>query len=344
MPLPYRVKTNLQKVLDGMKTNTAKQFKEKLPSRWRDRVEERHINRILKGTWESLSRDEVNLYCNMARRLWAGEVQFFEVFEHPLWKGFFENPPMGFVDREPLPDSPHRVQVLADKKVLDLFSDGTNPLLMDQPVEKYEDVVDQMRTRNCLFVGGPKLNGYTEHALCALFKVAPFQRCSDEGTLPFSFQSTDKTAPDRRSAFNVDREGCSRGLTVTRPDTYYLAIPEQQDEDSLKSGRTAGVCVAVRGPLDGERSVTTLILAGGTAESTKAMAEDLLTDRLPTGILDLQPGKEQIFAHDLIWTRKKADDHTRKKVTRWLTSKKDFSKAAAFKAEPFPSVDGRTKA
>jgi hypothetical protein len=343
MPLQYRLRVRLREVIAELLKDdpqpTAEKFVNALPARWQNRLNYRHLRDAVKGDWEQFSRDELILLFNMSQRL-LGEP-FIEAVGHPLWADFFAAQTIGFVDRDEI-QGRYPKQVVADTDVLRMFSNGTNKIDVDERTPADHTVIPELlRTRNGLYIGGPKLNRYTEAALCNLIGGTPLKRYDRSVDLPFTFQWNDPVAPQRPSFFAVEVDDRPRGLTIRRGrKLHHLMVPESSE--NIRRGREVGACVIARHST-AKRTVTSIILAGVTSASTRLMAEALLVDRLPNSLLEVQPGSYGVFYYDYIWEREKPQGAIKAKG-KWLESDADITEAAAFKALGFEVAKKTRKA
>lgn len=302
------------------------------------KLTERHIRKITSGQWDNITQPALRFLFELSQRRLG--KQFLETIPHPLWGPFLDQPPAGFVDRGRRTPDQQLSQVKADLDVLTLFTQADAELSFDRPPEKHEDVREWMRTRNCLFAGGPRLNGYTEIALAELLTVPPYVSRNGSG-LPFWFEWRPLVAATRESSFGTSANGPERGLTRQNSQGIPLKLRMADKSEDARLGRDAGLCVVVRAPFGSTANVTTIILAGASAPSTKAMAEALLADDLPSGLLELKDGEPQIFVHDLRWTRKEQGrEGLSKRSGRWIEGDDDLYDAAQFLPQLFGDHHG----
>jgi hypothetical protein len=123
-----------------------------------DREYEVPRNRVVqleRDTWVDLSRKHLQkLYQLEARvRAFSPDFRLFELRVDPLWETFATSG-LGFVGKDL-----NGLPVEVDHYLLGAIS--TAGLSLGAP-DSDQDVLDAMRTRNCVFVGSPKCNDATE--------------------------------------------------------------------------------------------------------------------------------------------------------------------------------------
>jgi hypothetical protein len=292
----------------------------------------RHIRSVAKGQWQSLARFELQFLCDFAQR--RLEKPFIEAIPHPLWSTFFAKPPIGFVDRDQDIQKVDTTQVARDRAVLNLLTHGRSAMEVGHPIgDDPAAAVQDMSQRNCIFVGGPRMNRYTEFALAALLKIEPYGGTQPD--VPFTLLWSDVTQPSGPSSFGLVGSP-HRGL-IWREAGSLIDLRMQDSPGDTKFGRDLGVCVIVRNPPGTSADVTTIIFAGASAASTKAMAQAFVVDDLPDGLVSredgellLTPGQPRFFLHEHQWTRKVRDGRPRSKSRRWLTTAKERKAAEKF--------------
>jgi hypothetical protein len=161
--------------------------------------------------------------------------------------------------------------------------------------ETEESVLERLRSSNCIVVGSPLSNHYTEIVLCACFGAQPFSRsAANRAKVPLRFVFPQSQAPKllrgKNSTLIELVSGSGRGGIYLRheDDSVRAESNWQAQEDFFKekidAGRDAGFVIVMNRPLGTTKDVKTIVLGGITSIGTAAAAEAVMYD-----FRDLEP-------------------------------------------------------
>jgi hypothetical protein len=238
-------------------------------------------------TWTSISRAELQVYFSLALR---HGVDFAPLPIHPAWQTF-DKPALVFSSRD-VAGSIRPCDLEAERVLRN--ATGFAGKHVDAPPTR-KTVVDAIKGHNCLFIGSPRNNPATSHALNYLWPSG--------ATPPFIFQFKDWTDLGGTGAFGSDSPDGGMGALVVRgaKRDFRLAVTHQAPN---KVGYDFGALVVCRQPRDAKADVTTIILAGHSGFATADMARDLAHGTVfvdPTHIRPGQPFAKILAAH---WKRR----------------------------------------
>lgn len=139
------------------------------------------------------------------------------------------------------------------------------------------DVATAMRESNCIFVGSPKWNRWTEQAIEALWPDgAPHVR--------FSWPAW----PDDRQEGRVSKKGEQLIEFLNHKDDTEVVLDKSP-------GTPVGVLIVCRSPLKSEKPVTTIIAAGPSKYGTLQVVEDILSSAVYVWSSQLVRGTPSVF-------------------------------------------------
>lgn len=235
-----------------------------------------HVQQLIDDTWLQIRRRELQMLLALAIDNHMTVNEFLTIRPHPAWETFAGATPVLFRGRVKGGDV---VQVDADvenqltkRMDLPLATRIYDPEEARDPPQFVDFVRRTMTARNCIFLGGPKYNPYTEAALALLWGVTPFS--PNEG-VPVRIGVSELKKMNTASSFCVEAsERQPFGFMVKHKDSPLIRLKTnsvKQDE----SGWDVGLLLVCRRPLNTDADVTTIVIFGHQAPSTIALTENL---------------------------------------------------------------------
>ncbi len=235
----------------------------------RHRIPRGRIDQLEDDSWNDLSREHLLklLALESEVRQQEPDFQLFSVVPDPIW-ATFETPAIGFIGKNPIGE-----RVAADHHMLNAFRSAGISLLEPGNV----DVVTAMRETNCIFVGSPKWNTWTEQAIEALWP---------DGTpdVRFSWPAW----PDDRQEGRASKKGEQLIEFLNHKDDVEVALDRSP-------GSPVGALIVCRSPLASTKPVTTIIAAGPSKYGTFQVVEDILSSAVYVWSSQLVEGKPSVF-------------------------------------------------
>jgi hypothetical protein len=255
-----------------------------------------HVRRLRADQWTTIKRSELQALMCWGKK--HGE-EILVAEPSPLWRTF--------------PD--------ADVVLLRGQDQGSNPLASDAQVEATlvheltaegcrvqtkaasaltsDDVMELMRTTNCIFIGSPKHNVASEYALAALWNVKPNDLSEpNRAKAPIYFAWGNGTPS--ASAFGGRRDSERAGLYIASLGRqghrvhHCLPVDWRSPREYARwtgRGRDAGVFVVCNRPFDTTNDVTSIVFAGYSGFATLEMAIDFVRDGLRIETDEVTPGR-----------------------------------------------------
>jgi len=314
-----RLRTNLGKLIGDL---TPEELRRQLATRGL-RLKPARLQEFIDGTFVSIRRREAEVLMN-----WCHDQggHFFDRVESTAWRTFTANVKTvlfsGCDDR----GAPLKNDLKVQEYVHTFLEERSCRVLPPQTgIDDITTVRRAMRAHNCVFIGSPKSNPASEIALALMFQALPFNSSSENRSkMRLRFRSAHW--PSRvgdYASIDLVEPGSSEGL-VLRPEEWgeefsrqaraqrdagsgrvqgsppseeILRVPWRPfDEFCRAAGRSfeAGAIVVAHRPLGATRDVTTMVLAGYSAYSTRQIAHDLARDLVGFADVSTQVGRPEL--------------------------------------------------
>ena len=279
-----------------------------------------HVRRLRTDTWTEISRADLQAILCWCRR---HDCDVFSVEPSPIWRTLPEHEVVllrgSDKDKNPLPaDAQTEAQLLevltAEQcKVTSLPIDSAN---MGQ-------VVEFMKTKNCIFIGSPKHNLATEAALTALWPSS-----SEGEKCPFQFlwNSSPRKSLFGRAIRGSETPGISVRIDGKKGFRYELVPVDWKSQPEYVRwtgrGKDAGALVVCHKPLKTDADVTTIILAGFSGFATIDMAKDIVTDGFGIPTEGVQPDTPIVRILSATFKKAAGKGESRERIERgrkWLS-------------------------
>jgi hypothetical protein len=230
------------------------------------------IDQFQDDTWEEMSRQECQTLLVLEReaRERAQDSQFgvFRLVKDPIWETFESSPALKLTGRDL---DGHAVS--EDITLVGLFARAGIKFQETAP----DETSAALRNHNCLIMGSPKCNKWTEDALEAMWP-------SSEPPIRFHWPDW----PDARSETRVSKKG-ERKISSLDEDGQWRSYVDGSPE------RPVGALVVCRKPLGTNMEVTTVVVAGCTKFGTLKVVSDLLFGHIRVRPLQIEPGRPSVL-------------------------------------------------
>lgn len=150
-------------------------------------------------------------------------------------------------------------------------------------------IEEAMKEHNCVIIGSPKANRASESALALLWKAEPFKaEAKNREKIPISFLGM---YAGREEPSALLQESTRYGLHVLPPgssERNYLKVdwlPPEKYAPHKGTGQDAAILVVCNRPLETQKDVTTIVIAGYTGLATLVAAQEVTYKHVP----DLRP-------------------------------------------------------
>lgn len=247
------------------------------------------ISRLRAGTWTDITREQVQRLL-----LWADKneiTDLISIVPHPIWLTFpgsavsiFIGSGSGGDGDVQEPDARASDELIRfckqDRCTTFVHAHGL-PNTGDDVSAFVNKIRDSLRTRNCIFVGGPRQSPASEVAIASLWGSTPFaERGPNAGKAPFEFVYPSWPDGKAGSSFASTRSH-SRELKLKMGSAKNLRVPFLAEDEWYRWKGLAwdfGVAVICRRPLGTKADVTTIVLAGLGGLATWAVTCGLTRD------------------------------------------------------------------
>lgn len=287
-----------------------------------------HFRRLREDNWTTISRPELQKLLCWGKRHGA---DLLTVEPSPVWRTLPGKQVVLLRGCDPsgnaLPsDLQAEARLLEELKAEDCIVKHMSSAEIDAVKVK-----GLMKASNCIFIGSPKHNAATEHALAALWGLTPHDsRLANRSKAPVQFAWA-KDSMRRTSAFShSDGRNCGVYVSASggrgRERTEYCVPADWMPADEYRRwtgrGRDAGILVVCRNPLGTEMAVTSIVLAGFSGFATVDMASDLVSDSLLVESDAVTPGRPVLRALSTLYKKPSIKDDSRVRISkgrRWFS-------------------------
>jgi hypothetical protein len=283
------------------------------------------VNRLRTDQWTTIKRSDLQTLLCWGKQ--HGE-DLLRVEPSPIWRTLPGSEVRLFRGRDssnnPLPaDSRAEAELL---EALTAIGCQIQPHSLSQPDES--QVVESMKSTNCIFIGSPKYNTATEIALASLWRLTPFSTDKrDRDRIPFAFVWETPTSSSFSLTKNQhDRLGLYLYATGAKNERsrHHVAIDWRPPRDFAiwtGKGHDAGVFVVCNRPLGTDRDVTTIILAGHSGFATLDMTIDLARNGLRIESDAVRAGVPVVRVLSAVFRKNSRRGDSRKRASkgrRWI--------------------------
>jgi hypothetical protein len=248
-------------------------------------------------SWQEIRREELKFLLG----LWQEKEKeckgnFVELRPHPVWTTLADDEaPAVFCGLHPTSGRSLNVDYSQHK----LLREAGFRLEDVEGLSKsgMQTVRAAMETRNCIFLGSPKYNRCTDHALEAFWPL--------EQNRPFVFSWPDLREKLELEADDViDSHFCEVGPHEVRigKHKYRLKTRSKREAAIQDTGWDIGIAVVCRQPFKTQKKVTSILLCGHQNIATERMLEDLLSG-VYFGENSLTPGVPAVHLLITPWRR-----------------------------------------
>ena len=266
-------------------------------------ITKEHVEQLVDDSWLQIRRTELQTLLALAADSQLGADSFISVQPHPAWETFASAQASVFrgctVEGEAI-DIDAELESSLRKRMKLKVQTNIYPHDGSLAAKLLDQVAEQMQTRNCIFIGGPKFNPFTETALALLTGTRPFDA---KGEAPIRFYSDSISKMHGVSTFCGRAENLF-GVEVT-PTEGAQPVPLKTDRvknTKLKGGWDIGLLAVCRRPLKAKADVTSIIIAGHQAPSTLGIFDNLYAGLPFLG--KLNPGAPELRLFATPWKRR----------------------------------------
>jgi hypothetical protein len=285
------------------------------------------IARFRSDRWSTMKRADLQTVLCWGKR---HGVDLLTIEPSPIWRTFPNSEVVMYRGRDS-GTNPLASDSRAEAELVEAFTvQGCRviPRLVSEP--NSEEIIESMRTKNCVFIGSPKHNQATEIALAALWRLEPFGGTSENRSkAPVAFVWEPAQA---RSTFSEPRQpdvklGIYMSVTGVKNERsrYHVPVDWRPSREYVKwigRGRDAGLLVLCNRPLGTEQDVTTVVLAGYSGFATVDMATDFARNGLRIESADVRPGASVVRVLSALYRKTSARGDSRQRVLkgrRWFS-------------------------
>jgi len=240
-------------------------------------VADNTLRTLLRDDWDQLARETIERVCD---RFGLEISELFELVSDNFWRPFEESNEYMVLRGDKAKDLPRdaRARTIVTNYLADSFpsiAGTTRDGLAD-----VNEIVEYVRSHNCIIVGSPQSNRVTEVVICRHFGATPFdpsdanrQKLPVRFVFPKARRQTSAMAEPWRAVFGGKS---SVGLCDMNAERLLAKVDWWPRENFLRRtiarGRDAGLLLVINKPLETKKDVKTIVLAGFSAMGTEAAA------------------------------------------------------------------------
>jgi hypothetical protein len=279
--------SNLGKILEALNLSD-------LGLEKRTGINREHIAQVRDGNFKTISYRELHVFMGLANQ--AG-MELFTLRHHPIWNSFKGT------SVKLIREGGQSIWASKVESQLAVFflSEAQNLACRAEPIiglHNTPEVLNLMKTHNCIFTGSVKYNKATEIALAALWDMQAFVSTNENlKKAPLAFAFPEWSEGRGESAFVEPLTTSQRpGLYINNVsgsakkrhflELTYISPPEYRMWSGL--GWDGGLLVVCRRPLQTKADVTTIIIAGYTGIATSEMAREVTQESINIGAKELE--------------------------------------------------------
>lgn len=318
-----------------LKVNLGKPLREKMGTTPKTKfarqigVSPKKLTAMLEDDWNYITRDAIERAADCVE-LDAAKIFAFEPIE--FWKPIQDQEQCTFLRGNQNQTSSQDVEIpVADnnatKVITDFLGDSVPRYRLTDHGRNETELIEQVRSENCIVIGSPKSNAATEILLSRLFEAEPFSASDDERIkIPFGFcwpadndlaKGSTLTCSANARTKTKDKEGIAiRNGPHVR--ATYMSNDEYRAWSAKKGkecGKDCGLVFVANKPFGSDRPVKLIVVAGFSGIGTLGAATALIED-----FRYLEPYSHEKFVYGVVevWYSKPSNSSVRTYIDfRW---------------------------